>query len=260
MRVGVDAAYYLDFGEGTCRRVSYAASFGRGTVEEDHQRYIGQLLPHLNAVSVREESGVRLVARLASRQASWVPDPVLLLDDYQAVLTAPEKDDIVFSYCFHGNRFTEGVQHLIAKELHARVVSPYGPEQHSFPTASRMQLGPAEWIGHIKHARAVVTNSFHGTAFSILFRKPFITVPLTGRRRDRNERAVSLLRKLNLTDRLLRGTRKEDIRRLITAAIDWEDIHSRLHTWRNEARTFLADALQCHGPAATVHVDRHEPE
>ena len=243
-RAGVDAAYYLDFGTKTCRRISYAASFGRAAIEEDYKKDIGRLLAGLDAVSVREKSGLELVKNLAGRDASWMPDPSLLLNDYQPVITKPEDEDFVFSYCLRGNNFIADVQKFVAKALHTQLILPYNSQQRWSSNGKVVYLGPSEWVGRIRYARTVVTNSLHGTIFSILFRKPFIAIPLAGRKQNLNERVMSLLTRLGLKDRLLCGTRQADIRRLMDTRVDWEDVYGRLRVWQDEARDYFINTLR----------------
>lgn len=244
-RVGVDPAYYLDFCPKTCRRISYAASFGGANIENIYRKDIGELLAGLDAISVREESGLKLVESLAGRNASWVPDPTLLLNDYQSVTADPEGDDFVFSYCLRGNDSIAEIQRFVAIMFNSQVVLPYNSQQRWSSDGKVVHLGPSEWLGHIRYAHAVVTNSFHGTVFSILFQKPFITIPLAGRNKNLNERVMSLLARLGLTDRLMFGTQEADVKRLLGVPIDWEDVHNRLQAWRVEAQEYLINALQC---------------
>jgi len=243
-RAGVDAAYYLDFGAKTCRRISYAASFGAAVLDEDYKQDIGRLLRRLDAVSVREESGVKLAESMAGQHALWVPDPALLLNDYASVMSEPEDKDYVFSYCLCGNDYIKDVQEFVAKSLRSRVLLPYSPQQRWASNGTVVHLGPSEWLGCIKCARAVVTNSFHGTVFSILFCKPFITVPLSGRKQGLNERFTSLLTRLGLSSRLLSSAKETHIQQLMKTQIDWEDVHRRLRIWQNEARDYLVHALR----------------
>jgi hypothetical protein len=89
-----------------------------------------------------------------------------------------------------------------------------------------------------------VTNSFHGTVFSILFQKPFITVALPRKKQAYNERSFCLLERLGLTNRILKeGQRDKELRKLIETPIDWDTVFRRLKLWRDQGTAFLVNAL-----------------
>ncbi len=242
-RAGVDAAYYLAFGDARCRRIAYAASFGRASIEVEYRQEIGRLLSGLDAISVREESGIGLVRDLSGCEAVWVPDPTVLLDDYRPVLVTPPQEDFVFAYCLRTSALIGEVQKQVARAYGVPLLTPYDPQQRWGARGTMLHLGPAEWLGCIAQARFVVTNSFHGTLFSILLRKPFITVPLVGRHQDLNERFLSMLSRLGLEDRQLATKQTSDVQRLVEEPIDWDAVRARLDSWRAEAEHFLAQAL-----------------
>jgi hypothetical protein len=243
-RYGVDPAYYLDFGPAFTRRISYAASFGKTHVEKEYREPIGKLLRRLDAVSVREESGMPIVHELSGQQASWVPDPTILNDDYQTITSAPEFDNFVFSYSLRDHKTVDVVKNYVAKIFNVRAIAPYNPQYQWFSGGSRVNLGPSEWLGHIVRSCFVVTNSFHGTIFSILFQKPFITVALAGKKQAYNERSFCLLGRLGLAHRILKeGQGEKELRILIKTPIDWDTVHQRLKTWRDQGSVFLINAL-----------------
>jgi len=239
----VDPAFYLAFGDSSVRRVAYAASFGGAQVPQEYRQAIGQLLTGLDAISVREESGVRLVQELSGRRAQWLPDPTLLLEDYRPLLVPPAEDAFVFGYSVRTSALIGQVQDQVAEACGVPLLTPYDPQQRWGARSSRLDLGPAEWLGCIAQARFVVTNSFHGTLFSVLFGKPFATVPLVGRHEELNERFRSMLFRLGLENRLLATEQQGDVRRLVETPIDWDAVSRRLDPWRTEAELFLADAL-----------------
>ena len=243
-RHGVDPAYYLAFGGTSTKRLSYAASFGRGHVEEEYCGPIGKLLLGLDAISVREESGLRLVQELSGRQASWVPDPTLLIDDYSSATTPPDFDNFIFSYSLRNHKTVAAVANCVSNICNLRTITPYDPQYQWMSKGSIVSLGPSEWLGHMARSRFVVTNSFHGTVFSILFKKPFVTIALSGNKQAYNERSFCLLDRLGLTNRIVRdGLDKKDLCNQIEDQIDWSAVQSKLQTWRAEGHSFLVTAL-----------------
>lgn len=242
-RAGVDPAYYLAFGSTESKRISYAASFGGASVDSDYEAEICRLLSGLDSISVREQSGVDLVKKLAGRDAVWVPDPTMLLDDYSSVLAPPPDGDYVFSYSLRTGAMIGEVQKEVSQACQAPVLTPYNAQQRWRSGGTVVHLGPAQWLGCISGARFVVTNSFHGTLFSILFRKPFITTGLVGRNVALNERFRSVLGRLGLQERFMADYDPEKVARLLKKPILWEDVAAKLEAWRAEAKQFLAQAL-----------------
>jgi len=243
-RAGVDPAYYLAFDDSACKRVAYAASFGRSDIEAEYKKKIGELLNGMDAISVREESGVDLVRQISGRPSVWVPDPALLLDDYEEIMADGPQGEYVFSYSLRTGALIGEVQELVARSCDLPVLTPYSAQQRWRSGGRVEHLGPGQWLAAIARARFVVTNSFHGTLFSILFRKPFITTCLVGRNAELNERFHSVLSRLGLSDRLLDTADSEKVESLRKAPMDWDGVHERLGKWREEARLFLTEALQ----------------
>ncbi len=232
IHVGVDPAYYLDFAPAGRRRIAYAASFGRNDIEPEYRAEMTRLLKKMDALSVREKNGADLVERFTGRSAAWHPDPTLLLDDYDAITTAPAESGYLFTYILREKEWVEKANRLVADKLQAPVIDPH-----------RKKMSPTEWIGYIRNAKFVVTNSFHGTVFSIIFGKPFVTVGLTGKKASLNDRMLSLLGRIGLDGRFLAAYDETTLLRLVETPVDWEAAHSRLKEWRAEAQRYLTGAL-----------------
>lgn len=242
VQAGLDPAYFLDFG--SARRVAYAASFGRNDVEDSFHELLSELLGEFFAIGVREKSGMDLVQRLSGRRPAWVPDPALLLPDYDEIIEPPGRDkDYLMSYVLRSGAGIGEVQQHIAERLNIEVVVPYNRQRRWKGVGSEVVCSPGQWLGLIKSARVVVTNSFHGTVFSILFKKPFITVALPDSKASLNDRMISMLDRLGLSDRMLRQISDERVVNILSEEIDWEQVHEKLSEWRLEARRYLNSAL-----------------
>lgn len=239
-RRGVDPAFYLGFGKPGCRRASFAASFGSASVPERYRAEVGRWIRDLDVISVRERSGQDLVRKLAGRESEWTLDPALLFDDYSPIMLRPDDSGFLFSYCLRTTKGVWRIQRDVARRLGLRIVAPTTPGIRSDFRVSTREFGPRCWLGHIAQAQCAITNSFHGTVFCILFKRPFLTVAIQGRKQGLNERFESLLGRLQLTDRLVHSDTSdlEAVRRL-EAPIDWEAVHGRLEAWRAEAWEYL---------------------
>jgi len=242
-RAGVDPAFYLDFAVPGCRRIAYAASFGRSAVDTEYRPELSRLLKKMDRISVREQSGVEIVGSLRARQAIWLPDPTLLVDDYSAVTTMPDSEAYVFAYCLSESALTDRVQKEVSHKMGLPCITPPKSMLRWRLDADERLMGPSDWMGYLKKSQFVVSNSFHGTLFSIIFRKPFITVGLVGAKKALSERLVSVLSRLGLEDRLIREYDPAAISRLITKPIDWESVSARIVEWRQEASEYLKESL-----------------
>ncbi len=153
------------------KRVAYAASFGVDSWEfsSKQTRVCSRLVKKFNAVSVREESGVKLCKDYLGVEATWVLDPTLLLqkDDYAAICEdVPTcKEKYLAVYVLDEN---EQVKAIYQKEAAARKLIV-----KKIYAGPKSTLTVPEWLAMFRDASYVVTDSFHGTVFSIIFKKEF---------------------------------------------------------------------------------------
>lgn len=237
---GVDPAYFLSFGDKKKKRVSYAASFGRDTLDEGCHQEIGGLLKAFDALSVREQTGVELARKLSGREVYWMPDPTILLTDYTPIVHAPDRQKpYMFSYVLRSGEGITEIQAHIAQRLSLDILVPHNPMRRWKVIGETIYPGPEEWLGYIKHADFVVTNSFHGTVFSVLFNKPFITIGLGGSKSGLNARAKALLKRVGLEQRLLTDLTVANAETLLQEQIDWDAVNQKLADWRKEALDFI---------------------
>lgn len=243
VQYGVDPAYFLDFGNPNQRRVSFAASFGKGKVNPEHRADVGRLLKQMDHISIREQSGLEIVQELADRTAVWTPDPTLMWDDYDSITEDVGRQDYIMSYVLRSADLVSEVQQLVAEELKLPMMVPKVRFGRWKNTGVEINPSPGQWLGYIRDANFVVTNSFHGTAFSVIFRKPFISVGVTGKKSGINDRAKSMLARLGLSDRFVESYDPAEIKLKLQTPIEWTDVTNRLAAWRNESMEFLNGAL-----------------
>jgi hypothetical protein len=238
---GIDSSYFLDFAPTGVKRISYAASFGRPSVHSRFEAATATLVSEMDAVSVREQSAVKLVQELCGREAVWVPDPTLLVeDDYpDAVAPHDQIEDYIFSYTLRSRELVAAIESQLSRSTGLKVVSPL-----TLAADGQGEPGPLEWLGYIKSAKYVITNSYHGTLFSIIFRKPFVFVGLSGAKAAFNERANSLLNGLGLQDRMMDSYDEDALEAIIATDIDWSQVEAKLSVWRTNANRYLCQALQ----------------
>ncbi|QQS55448.1 MAG: polysaccharide pyruvyl transferase family protein [Candidatus Competibacteraceae bacterium] len=236
VQFGIDPAYFLDFVPSGIKKISYATSFGRSFIEERFKQETARLIARLDAIAIREQSGVEIVKNLTGKKAIWVPDPTLLVEDGYPEVERPlaVPSDYLFSYTLRSRELVAKVEKRVGQSQKLKIVSP-----EILKLTKIGAPGPLEWLGYIKAAKFVVTNSYHGTIFSIIFRKPFIFVGLSGHKADFNERALSLLDRLKLSAHVISDFNEEKIDAISKVIPDWDYIYSEVATWRKIARSFL---------------------
>jgi len=250
---GFDPNYFLAFAQSfPARKISYAASFGRDLVSAEEAAQLPGLLHHFDAISVREASGVALVERSTGQRPANVPDPTLLLNSY-AELTDPtpsDPDAEPYLFCY-GLRSPDNIRQtaeFVASQLGCPILSPHNPHRRWIEIGQTVYPDPAEWVALVKNARFVVTNSFHGTVFALLFKKPFIVAGLTGDKASANARAIHLLRTVGLESRFAPSFSAQRTDALMATPIDWAAVDLRLADLRQAGNEFLSGQLQAVAP------------
>ncbi len=236
-----DPAYYLSFGEPSVRRIAYAPSFGGESISPEHQMAMKEYLQRFDALSSREMEGCEFVQNLTGRPAELVLDPTLLRDDW-AELARPRqsKGSYVLIYQLQKSPGIYAAATSLARKLGKPLLNiDASLKLWTRPGKCVRPLDPAEWLGLIHNAAAVVTNSFHGTAFSILFKRPFYAVALTGHKARHFVRMKNLCGGLGLQERCVQGA--ED--HLGGADIDWDAVELRKNALRKSSFSFLERAL-----------------
>lgn len=234
--------YFFDFLDEACpaRRIAYAASFGTDIWEADPEMTTrcAALAGRFHAISVREHSGVGLCRGYFRVPAVQMPDPTLLpdLSVYRNLIPAPQLKQELFCYILDDTPekqiLAENSAACMGLTLGSirsfdRIDGTFWPES---PVP-----GPREWLKRIAEASYVFTDSFHGTVFSILFRKPFAVIANADRGLSRFE---SLLGNLGLAERLITPGMA-----LPPPEYDFAAVQEKLQSERERGMAFLKKAL-----------------
>ena len=238
--------YFLTFVSPKKVRFSYASSFGVSTIPEYAKEYFRNRISGLDYISVREKTGVNIVKELTNRDSINVVDPTLLLEtstwsSISSDVCVPNEKYILL-YVLKEDPSIEQIAQSLSKERGLPIIricrNSYRQDPKKSPIINIMDAGPAEFLGLIKHAEIVLTNSFHGTVFSILFHKDFYTIISKGK--NTNSRQIDLLNNLNL-DRI----RYSQEAFSIGNNIDWTKVDSKLTELRATSIDFLNTAINC---------------
>ncbi|MGL4518783.1 MAG: polysaccharide pyruvyl transferase family protein [Phocaeicola sp.] len=245
--------YFLDFAEkrNDIKRISYAASFGVSELDftEDSTTQARRLAPLFDAISVREDSAVDLCRDQLGVEATHVLDPTLLLskEDYIRLV---ESDGVgegigkLMSYVLDESLEKQQVIERLSKTLNLTPRKVMPSEHLSLFKKCKLENiiypKPSEWIRGFMDAEYVVTDSFHGTVFAIIFNRPFIAIA----NKDRGlTRFTSLLKIFNLEDRLIYNP--EDLTdELIHRPIDFDRVNAIRQEWITKSLGFLKKALR----------------
>ena len=242
---------FLAFAKGwDVKRVAYAASFGTDDLEYDTEKLkeCSDLLSAFDAVSVREESGVKMCSEWFDRDDSvHVLDPVMLLDVQEYISMAsfaeshPAKGKMV-TYILDGSAHKQSVVDFMSRvggfDVHDISVNPY---DRSVPVEDRVVPALEQWIAGFADADFVVTDSFHGCVLSILLHKRFVVVGNSSRGLARLQ---SLTEMLGLDQRLVQGIDPEDDGEFFLSEPDWAQVDAVLKTRREECIGFLNNNLK----------------
>lgn len=243
--------FWLDFGDDKVRRIAYAASYGADTCPPELQDELSRRLSRFDAVSVREESGVA-ICHSSGREATHVLDPTLLLsmDDYLPLTENVADRPSPYIYVYSINiadkediRWSE-LQTFAGECGLSSVVTPasgYLPGRELFDGVEYCYATIPQWLSLIRHSNLVVTTSFHGVAFCLLFRKRFVYFPLSGIHSKGNSRVLNLLSKLGLSDCVWKAA--GDFKRIYNLSIDWNKVEEALTLLRRKSFSFLQQAL-----------------
>lgn len=225
---------FLAFSEQKVKKIAYAASFGTGEWEynERQTQNCRQLIQSFSGVSVREKSGINLCQEHLHRpDAQLVLDPTLLLSKEDYCLLCKnipvENDPYLCAYILD---ITEEKQTLINRMAQSR-----GLKVRFFSSHDDTSLKVEEWLATFRDASFVVTDSYHGTVFSILFQKDFLIIPNSGRGIDRFDTLLSIL---NLQDRIIRDGF------VGYQTIDWNSVSERIKIQQETSMLFLKQRLE----------------
>lgn len=236
----LDPVYFGDF-KTTEKIISYAASLANGSIAEEEEEAFRRLTQKIDILSVREEKLAENLKRITGRQVETTIDPTLLLEaeDYEQLL--PEKltrklpdEPYIFAYFVVEEQPVADCADALSKCMHMPVIElhcyhmPECSEENQYA-----DLGPAEFLYYIKHAEYVVTNSFHGTVFSILYQRKFFSVY------KKNGRVDNLLGFLEIPQRHVEKPEQMNPEE----KIDYAKVHEKLAEYREASIQFLRESL-----------------
>ena len=238
-----DPAYFISFAPEKCRKVTYAV--GANFPDDTNTLFqIKELIENLDAVSLREEKYLRSIKRASKDGFPLYQniDPTLLLDSYvyerfEAPVSVLPQSSYILTYTM-GDK-SQGKVYAIAKklgqELNLPVIDITGnpSRKNEIFGVNSVKAGPDEFLTYIKNAEYVITNSFHGTAFSVIYHKQFVVVPHS----KTGNRVTDLLDRIGLNSRW--SNDQETCVKVIKDAIDYSYVDQNINFLKKEAFDYL---------------------
>lgn len=218
--------------------VSYAASMGKISKDENDVRLVKRYLTHMDRISVRETDLFDFVKEIGFRDATISMDPTFLLSKSEWDKLIPMQSLYSKKYLLYykllDKSFNDKDVYAFAKEHGWDVKVLYG-----YPTMSKEDensictAGPIEFLNLIRNAEFVITSSFHGLAFSLIYQKPFYVAFSIG-----SSRAMSVLKNVGLEKRLLNPMAKIPS---IDAIINYSKIDDKIQRLNKNSILYLRD-------------------
>jgi hypothetical protein len=205
----VDSRYFLPFASFD-KRYSYAAGFGEGFFSDNNRNWIAGQLKQFKQISVREEAGRAIVKELTGRDSIVCIDPVFLQPEaeWRKLVTVRQRPPYVFLFLLqYDAAFAESAKQAAAERgLEVVTVSAGYMPQLGFDAWTKTSV--TDWLSYIANAELVYTDSFHATAFSMIFGREFRHRALGGDLEKRNSRTAELL---SLSEEQLRERKEQSL-------------------------------------------------
>lgn len=238
---GFEKPFYLEFAPEGKPRIAFAASIGRESIDDWEIEPMRKALSRYSSISMRETSGLEIVRSLGCTDAHLVLDPTLMLtrDEWAKIATMPSNISGDYILVYQLNKNNDFVEY--SKKLSERLGIPlvkisYG--LYDVQKSANTLVAPrvTDFIGLFLNAKYVLTDSFHATAYSLNFNKPFISVAPS----RFSTRIVSILDLVHEPNRLLQSYSDLD---LMQKPIDFENVNAILNSRRHDSLMFLKHSL-----------------
>lgn len=221
------------------KKISYAASMGEYTLQENEQEIFSQLINHLDLISVRENEAKNLCEKYSNKKIEVVLDPVFLLssEEWNKIIntTNIEKQKYILVYNLNKDKNIKQKAFELSNKYGYKIIELEVTNYFDKDEYKKIySAGPIDFLGSIKEAEIVLTSSFHAAAFSIILKKEFYASNTT--------RIKSLLEQFNLEDRIL--FENQDPIRHNEEKIDYTKVYYILEKLVNHSKKFLKDAIK----------------
>lgn len=238
-----DYTYFLNFVKSDINKISYASSFGYSKIPEKYKQETARSLNNYKKISVREQQAANIINDLLNKDVDVVLDPTLLLTKKEwlkiskkVTFRVPEK--YILLYAVSPTKEDFEMAKKFSKIVKMKIILINYNMKYIFGMKNCFDMGPEEFIWLIENASYVLTNSFHGTAFSINFNKEFY-VRLSKKENNGNSRIENIINLTKLNNRYL------DENCIINKEkINWKEVNKIINEERNRSIKFLKENIR----------------
>lgn len=217
----LDPTFFLNFVKNKKKRINYAASFGTTNISKKFYGNYRKLLNNFFYFNLREKSGQHFINKLIKKKSNHVLDPVFLINRKEWLKLIKKKESnekyILVIQGSLSNKLLKHAQELkkIKKIKIVYIPFPFGLDINNFNIL--LNISPEDWLSYILNAEIILTDSFHATAFSIIFNKNFYVALTTN-----STRITDLLKLFNIKNRILSSSLKNNY----NFKFNWKNINS----------------------------------
>ena len=245
--------YNLMFAPDDMPKVSWASSFGVNKIPWYQIRRTRNFLNRIQHISMREIRGIQIVKELTGREVPVLMDPVFAFDKNEWNKFVPDSrtewENYIFCYFLGSNQKHRQAAKKLSKQTGLKIVTlkhldRFVSEDEYFGDYAPYDVDPYRFLNILKNAEFICTDSFHGTAFSLIFEKKFIVFDRydSSSSNSKNSRIDSLCQNLNISNR--RYTPMMDMDVLINSEINYGEVQNKLERYRREAKDYLHKTLK----------------
>lgn len=243
-----ESNYYLKFADEGKLKISYAASISQTYLSKYDKNFMKPLLKRIDFISVRENDAKTMIEKFCNKNVKVVLDPVLLLErnEWEKIETNYKiKDKYVLVYLLADNEtYLNKIRQCFKKLNYKIVIISLNDLKSNFTYKQLYDVGPKDFLSLIKSAEMLITDSFHGCVFSIIYHKKFWALKRhkDSEKENMNSRLYTLFGNLGLEDRFLdddQNLTKEELLK----KIDYKTVDKKLEILKKDSLKFLESAL-----------------
>ncbi|WP_167359442.1 polysaccharide pyruvyl transferase family protein [Francisella hispaniensis] len=231
--LGNDPVY---FGENLKAKklISYAPSCGSVNLSNPIPTFVKDGLKKFSHISVRDENTALLVEKAIAKKAKIVLDPTFIYDIQGEEIEPNEKEEYILVYAYRLGENEKNTIIKFSKEKKMKLISV--GYSNSWCDKNIIDIGPFEWLGYFKNAKYVLTSTFHGTIFSLKYKRNFVTSANSGI----ETKIKTMLENIGLSSRVVNDT---DVSEVLNNCIEYNVVDKKLDILIKDSRNFLIKAI-----------------
>jgi hypothetical protein len=225
---------YFGYGLKTKKIISYAPSFGNVSIKNDVPDYVSKGLKKFSNISVRDFNSLIIAEKEIGHKPQIVLDPTFIFNTKGKEEENCENEEYVLVYAFSLKKEEIHSIKLFVKKNNLKIISI--GYFNKWCDKNIISVGPFEWLGYFRKAKYVLTSTFHGTIFSIKYRKKFAVSCNS----QIENKIITILKEINLEGRIING---QDISSILNTIIDYDLVERKLGKMIDESRKYLHDSI-----------------